>query len=97
MCMIVGTGEKDRIVPIKPVYDAIGPINAVSLPGFHAFTGCDTTEKFTGKGKDTCWNTLKAARPNVIRAFGQLGKTNKLSQDTFDALEKFVCSLYGQQ
>ena len=55
--------------------------------------GCDTTEKFTGKGKETSWNTLKVARPNVIRAFGQLGKTNKLSQDTFDALENFVCSL----
>ena len=25
-CMIVGTGEKCRIVPIKQVYDAIGPI-----------------------------------------------------------------------
>ena len=75
------------------MYDAIGPIIAESLLGFHALTGCDTTGNFTGKGKVTCWNTLKAARPNVIRVFGQLGKTNKLSQDTFDALEKFVCSL----
>lgn len=92
-CMIVGTGEKRRIVPIKPVHDAVGSTIAEALPGFHAFTGCDTTGKFTGKGKVTCWNTLTAARPNVIRAFG-LGETNELSQNTFDALEEFVCRLY---
>ena len=77
-CVIVGTGEKPRIVPLNPVYDATGPIIAESLPGFHAFTDCDTTGKFTGKGKVTCWNNLKAARLNVIRPFGQLGKTNQL-------------------
>ena len=58
------------------MYDAVGPIVTESLPGFHAMTGCDTTGKFSGKGKVTCWNTLKAARPNVITTFGQLGKTN---------------------
>ncbi|KAL5016916.1 hypothetical protein ScPMuIL_006505, partial [Solemya velum] len=65
-----------------------------ALPGFHTFTGSDTTGKFAGKGKIKCWNTLKTASVNVITALCQLGKTIELSEDVFIALEEFVCRLY---
>ena len=38
LSMIVGTTEGRRVVPLKQIYDAIGPDIANSLPGFHAFT-----------------------------------------------------------
>ena len=56
-------------------------------------TGCDTTGKFSGKGKITCWNTLKADKPSAIISSCQLGETNDLSQQTFDVLMS-LCAGY---
>ena len=42
-CIIVGTGDKRRFVSLKSVRDAVGDRIAEALPGFHAFTGSDTT------------------------------------------------------
>ena len=89
--MIVGTGDKWRLVPLQPIYDAIGPNVAQSLPEFHAFTGSDTTGRFTGKGKLTCWNTLLKTNQNVLEAFKQLGKENIPSKDACSGLEEFMC------
>ena len=52
--VIVGTGAKQRSVFLKPIYDAIGANIAAALLGFHSFTGCDVTGRFSGKGKITC-------------------------------------------
>ena len=92
--IIAGTGDKRRLVSLKSVRDAMGDRISEALPGFHAFTGSDTTGKFAGKGKIKCWNTLKTASANVITAFCQLGKTFELPEDVFVALEEFVCRLY---
>jgi hypothetical protein len=66
---------------------------AASLPGFHAFTGCDTTGHFAGKGKEGCWKALKKSTNNVIEAFTQLGTTRTISPEMEIALEQFVCEL----
>ena len=36
-----------------------------ALPGFHAFSGADQTGHFAGKGKLTCWQTLKSLFANT--------------------------------
>jgi hypothetical protein len=64
------------------------------LPGFHSFTECYITGKFSGKGKLTCWNALIIAQPCIIDAFIQLGKDAVPSRDVMTALEECVCQLY---
>ena len=40
---------------VSQIIDYIGRSKALALPGFHAFTGCDTTSSFMGHGKVTAW------------------------------------------
>lgn len=91
---VTGVGGKRRTIFLKPIYDSIGARLADALPGFHAFTGCDTTGHFAGKGKQRCWKALKKSRDNVIAAFVQLGTTDTISPEMERALEQFVCQLY---
>ena len=93
VCMIVGTGDKRRVVALKPIHDAIGSDIAQSLPGFHAFTGSDTTGKFGGKGKTTCWKALQKMRPVVLESFKKLGTMETPSQEIYDGLEEFVSAI----
>ena len=50
---VTGTGQKRRSMPLKPIYDALGPMKAAVLPEFHPISGCDNTGSFSGKGKVT--------------------------------------------
>ena len=86
---------KQRIVPLKPIHDAIGKGMAEALPGFHCMTGCDTTGRFSGKGKLTCWNALRKCNDHVIDAFKELGKEIEPSDDIYASIEEFVCRLYA--
>uniref|UniRef100_A0A8C4PX78 Uncharacterized protein n=1 Tax=Eptatretus burgeri TaxID=7764 RepID=A0A8C4PX78_EPTBU len=91
---ITVVGDKRRTIFLKPMYDSIGDCLAAALPGFHAFTGCDTTGHFAGKGKQGCWKALKKSSVNVIEAFIQLGSNRTISPEMELALELFVCQLY---
>ena len=95
LSMIVGTTEGRRVVPLKQIYDAIGPDIANSLPGFHAFTGSDTTGKFWGKGKQSCWNILTNSSSSVVAAFKALGSRTTPPTWIFTELEEYVCRLYS--
>ena len=46
-----GTGKKYRFIPIHELVASLGSMKALSLPFFHAFTGCDTTSSFSSRGK----------------------------------------------
>ncbi|MES9884199.1 MAG: hypothetical protein ABW185_25415 [Sedimenticola sp.] len=89
-----GTGNKRRVVPLEPIYSALGDNRAAALPGFHAFTGSDQTGKFAGKGKVGCWKTFMKSTDDVEAAFNSLGKDVQASQEMTSGLEKFVCRLY---
>lgn len=95
MCVIIGVDAKQRIVPLKPIYDAIGKHMAEALRGSHCMTGCDTTGRFSGKGKLTCWNALKKCDHHVTNAFKELGKEMEPSEDVYASVEEFVCRLYA--
>ena len=67
------------------------------LPGFHAFTGCNTTSSFSRKGKKRAWKAwLKF--PEVNEAFLHM-MNNPFSEMTcqdanFDLLEHLVVVMY---
>ena len=55
LCVAFGTGGHFRFIPIHEVAAAFGPRKYVTLPPFHALTGCDTVSSFAGIGKKTAW------------------------------------------
>ena len=69
-----------------------------ALPGLHAFTGCDSTSAFVGRGKKTGLALISAASGGAARqAMTQLGTSLKVSNDLLDMCEQFACKLYGSK
>ena len=82
------------MIPLKPIYDALGKERAAVLPGFHAMSGADNTGSFYGNGKPICWKAFYQSTKDVIAAFAELGTASNVSIATLSGIEKFVCNLY---
>ena len=67
-----------------------------ALPVFHAFTGCDTTSSFHGKGKKTAWGAWKAY-PEITSTFKFMADHPFAAAETnshiFSKLERFTIVL----
>ena len=57
MWISFGVGKQYRYIPIHDMVRALGDEKAQTLHVFHAFTGCDQTSAFLGRGKNTAWAT----------------------------------------
>ena len=68
--MYVGTSNNRRYVNLSAIAEEIGQKFCMSLPGFHAFTGCDYTAAFIRKGKKRPF--LKLQENNYVDAFAAL-------------------------
>ena len=66
---VTGVGQRRRIIPLKPIFTALGRERAEALPGFHAFSGADNTGSFYGKGKLTCWKAFFHTSRDVVCCF----------------------------
>ena len=93
-CVVTGMGQRKRVIPLKPIYEALGQSRASALPGLHAFSGADMTGSFAGKGKLTFWKVFKVADDDCIDALARLGRTHHPSQETCLALESLLCKVY---
>ena len=51
---VTGAGQRDGMIPLKPIYDSLREERATVLPGFHAMSGADNTGSFYGNGKPIC-------------------------------------------
>ena len=56
--IVIGTGDKQRTVMLKPIFETLGPLKAAALPGFHCLTGCDTSGQIRGKGKKSAFKVF---------------------------------------
>ena len=45
--------KKQRVIPLRPIAEALDPSKTAALPAFHSFTGADVTGSSAGKGKLT--------------------------------------------
>ncbi|KAK3107392.1 hypothetical protein FSP39_013623 [Pinctada imbricata] len=90
-----GTGNKRRILNINETAKQFNDDILKALPAFHAFTGCDSTSFFVGRGKKTTWAKLMANR-QFVDTFLDLGSESFASK-TLVNLEKFVCLMYGKK
>ena len=50
-----GMGKNYRLYHINGICGSLGEPRSRALPVFHAFSGCDTTSAFNGKGKKSLW------------------------------------------
>lgn len=91
---ITGSGKNHRVIPLKPVLEALGSAKIAALPAFHALSGADNTDSFAGKGKLTCWKAFNKTSEDIILALSQLGTTQVPSKETLAAIERFFCQLY---
>lgn len=62
--------------------------------GLHAFTGCDSTSAFKGKGKVKAIK-LMLKNKDILDAAARLGNEWSISKDTLSTLQQLTCSLYG--
>ena len=58
--------------------------------------GCNTISAFTGKGKVKALKLLMKNR-TYVGAFMDLGLSWNISEETVNAIERFVCELYGKK
>ena len=74
VCMISGTAKKRKCYPIHPLSERLEKPLRDNLLGFHAFTGCDTTSAFSGRGKRSCWTTFQNL-PHFLQGIGREQQT----------------------
>ena len=72
------------------------PAKCLTLPVFHAFTGCDTVSAFAGRGKKTAWETWKSF-PEVTDALQELlAMPSEVSEGSRSLIERFVVLMYDR-
>ena len=97
--VVFGMGKAVNYFHINTISALMGNSKSQALAGFHAFTGCDTTSQFRGKGKKTAIEAWKCF-PEVTEAFETMMKkpfvSIEIESPTFKLLERFVCVLYDK-
>ena len=89
-----GTKTRTRVVDIRNVAATVGIDVCRALLGMHAYTGCDITSAFAGKGKASALKFLTNNR-EIKYTFLELGQEWDLSPELMDKLEAFTCLLYA--
>lgn len=94
-----GSGKNFQNFSINKICGSLGQARCTALPMYHAFSGCDTTSQFLGKGKKSSWEAWNAF-PEVTDAFLFLAEHPfeqiDSSSDIFKLLERYVCVLYDK-
>jgi hypothetical protein len=66
-----------------------------ALPGYHAFTGCDSVSFFSGRGKSAGLKLIKYNQ-KYQDLFVKLGKDWDLCDTMFELLQEFTCLMYAK-
>ena len=94
-----GMGRNFSLISINSIGDFLGEARSVSLPVFHALTGCDTTSTFYWKGKKSAWQAW-VQHPNVTPTFKFLANNpfHQLTVDSshFQQIERFAVIMYDK-
>lgn len=99
--MHVGVGNSQRFIDVTSLYATLGESMCSSLPGFHAFTGCDYNPAFFRKGKKQPFLLLEKSE-KFRSAFAMLGDA-EVSQslvslfELFPVIEEFVCRMFKEK
>ncbi|KAG1672156.1 hypothetical protein GQR58_016107 [Nymphon striatum] len=96
---IATSGIADSFLKLVAICASLGNETTCSLPAFHAYSGCDTTSSFFGKGKMRVWNAWKNY-PSASRAFIYIFDNPfapvDLSSQHFKDIERLTVILYDK-
>ena len=86
-----GVGKSFRYLSVHSISEALGMDKSRSLHMFRAFTGCDQTSFFSGRGKKTSWSAWQVF-DEITEAFKCLMNVPSIDtlQDVMPVLERFV-------
>lgn len=88
-----GVGCKQRYISVHQISEILGDDKSEALRGFHAFSGCDFTSFFCGKGKRSAW---AAWDESFTAAFKEISlPQSEINPTVYTDLEKFTVNLYG--
>ena len=93
------TGSKHRVryINMTKMGQCLESPVCSALIGLHAFTGCDTTSAFSGRGKKSGYNIVtkdSALKQRAIDVVGLWGQDFFLASAVCQELEAFTCWLY---
>ena len=91
-----GKGDQERILDICCIVREVGALVCASLIGLHAFTGCDSTSAFHGKGKAIFFHFVKENKQHLM-ALKKLGQSFNTDTELITQLEALVCQVYKSQ
>ena len=88
-----GTRHRRRFVNLTNIARSLGCETCKALPGMHAFTGCDSTSAFAGRGTKVAFDLITGAEQR--RAMQLLGAEFTVSDELLSLCETFVCRMYS--
>ena len=91
---VTGSGQRQRVIKLQPIVQALGSVKISALPALHALSGADITGSFAGKGKASWWKVFRDANGETITALARLGTRGPPTADTMAKIERLVCQLY---
>ena len=95
-----GMGRSFKFISINKICASLGEQKSRSLPIFHAFSGCDTTSTFNGKGKRSAWQAWELCSNAVTPTLEFLSANpfQELKEDSihFRNLERLVIIMYDK-
>ena len=89
------TNNTLRFIDVTLLVENLGVELSKAIPAFHAFTGCDYSPAFIGKGKVRPFDLL-VLDFECQNSFARLG-TQDLDEDLIDTIQTFVCHMYGKK
>jgi hypothetical protein len=89
------TQKRWKYIDIPAICRKLGEDVCKALPGMHAFSGCDTTSSFCGKGKKTFFKFMKKDAA-FMSAMTDLGERLDIPTDLLADCEKGVCCIYDE-
>ena len=94
-----GMGKNYRFYHINDICASLGEPRSRSLPVFHAFSGCDTTSAFNGKGKRSFWQAWQVYE-DITETFVYLAshpfQLLDIDDNHFQKLEKLTVILHDK-
>ena len=93
--MFIKCSSQTRVkyLDVSRMIERIGASTCKALPGFHAFTGCDTVSAFQGREKVLVFRIM-AKDQGFQEVFQGLGREWQVSNELYRDLQRFACPMY---
>ncbi|KAG1660199.1 hypothetical protein GQR58_022121 [Nymphon striatum] len=93
--VLLRRGKKNamRLIDISRLGTILGKDVCTALIGVHAYTGCDSVSAFAGQGKVKSIRLITKNK-EYREMFCDFGKEWHVTEDMFETIQAFTCSLY---